>query len=321
MKNLHNAVVVVTGASTGIGRATALLFAQHGSNVVLAARRTELLREVEDECVACGARALTVPTDTGQDEQVVELARRAVEAFGRIDVWVNCAAVLALGCVEEIPASDHEQLIRTNLLGYLWGTRAAVRQFRKQGQGVLINNASVLGVLGAPYASVYCATKAAVRNLTESVRLELLDEPNIHVCAVLPSTVDTPIFRNAANYSGRGVRAPEPVYPAQRVAEVVVALAQRPRREAVVGGFGLLGVLAHKFLPALCERASAEYIKRLQFKPTPAEPSPGNLFVPSQRNERISGGYGPLIWSKVERPLATAAVLGLAFALYRRIRR
>lgn len=159
MKDLNNAVVVVTGASSGIGRATALLFARQGATVVLAARRTALLRQVEQECQARGGRARCVPTDTSRDEQVEALAARALEACGRIDVWVNSAAVLALGRIEEIPAADHEQLIRTNLFGYLCGTRAAVRQFRRQGHGILVNNASVLGAIGAPYSSVYSATK------------------------------------------------------------------------------------------------------------------------------------------------------------------
>ncbi|WP_157991575.1 SDR family oxidoreductase [Caldimonas tepidiphila] len=321
MKDLNNAVVVVTGASSGIGRATAHLFARQGATVVLAARRAGLLRQVEQECAALGGRALCVPTDTSQDEQVEALAARAVEACGRIDVWVNSAAVLALGRIEEIPAADHERLIRINLFGYLCGTRTAVRQFRRQGRGILVNNASVLGAIGAPYASVYSATKWAIRGLTESVRGELLDEPGIHACTVLPSTTDTPIFRHAANYTGREARAPEPVYSAERVAEAIVGLARRPRREVVVGGFGRLGMLGHAVFPALAERVAAAYLESRQFEDRRAAPGHGNLFEPAREDEGVSGGYRPLVWDRVERPVAVAALLALSLALYRLRRR
>lgn len=137
--------VVITGASSGIGRATARLFAQRGGTVVLAARRAGKLREAEQECAALGGRALAVPTDVGREDQVEALADHALEAFGRIDVWVNSAAVLLLGKVEDTPTAIHEQVIHTNLFGYLYGTRIAVRHFRRQGHGVLINNVSVLG--------------------------------------------------------------------------------------------------------------------------------------------------------------------------------
>lgn len=314
-RDIKAAVVVITGASSGIGRATARLFAQHGATVVLAARRAGELREVEQECGALGGRALAVPTDVGREDQVEALADHALEAFGRIDVWVNSAAVLLLGKVEDTPTAIHEQVIHTNLFGYLYGTRIAVRHFRRQGHGVLINNVSVLGASAVPYASAYCATKWGIRGLTESVRMEVLDAPDIHVCAVLPSAVDTPIFGNAANYSGRAARAPEPVYSADRVAAAIVGLAKRPRRELVVGRAGQLGMLGHTIWPALTERVTAAFIARRQFSERPAAPSPGNLFEPASDNGDSSGGHRPLVWDRLERPL-TLAALALPAVLY-----
>ena len=317
MKSLQDAVVVITGASGGIGRAAAHRFAQQGATVVLAARRAELLDEVRGERRARVGRALAVPTDTSQDEQVETLAARALQEFGRIDVWVNCAAVLALGRIEEIPAADHERVIRTNVFGYLCGTRTAVRQFRRQRRGVLINVGSVLGAIGAPYASVYSATKWAIRGLTESVRGELVDEPGIHACTVMPSAIDTPIYRHAANYTGHVARPPEPVYDAERVARAIVGLARRPRREVIVGGFGSLGVLGHAVFPALVERVVAAYILARQFERTRAPAGSGNLFQPVAHDEGVSGGFQPLVWDRIERPLAVAALLAASLALVR----
>jgi short-subunit dehydrogenase len=305
----NGAVVVITGTSSGIGRATARRFAQEGARVVLAARRAALLEQVAQECLAAGGSALVVPTDVGQHEQVEALTERAVAAFGRIDVWVNSAAVLALGRVEETPMADHEQVIRTNLFGYLHGTCAAIIRFRQQGHGVLINNASVLGAVAAPFASSYCATKWGIRGLTESVRMELLDEPNIHVCTVLPAAIDTPIFRHAANYTGHTARAPEPVYSAERVAATIVALAKRPRREVAVGGFAPLGMLGRTLAPAVTERLTAAFIARRQFRKETASQSHGNLFEPAADDGDVSGDYRPLVWDRLERPLTLAALI------------
>lgn len=149
----------------------------------------------------------------------------------------------------------------------------------------------------------------------------MLGEPGIHAGTVLPSSIDIPIFRHAANYIGRVARAPEPVYSAERVAATIVSLARRPRREAIVGGFGSLGVFGHPVLPALTERISAAYIASRQFKKTHAPPSSGNLFEPAPGDEGVSGGYRPLVGDRAERPVAAVALLALSLVLYRRWRR
>src|SRR5215210_657878 len=171
-RRLESKVVVITGASRGIGRATARLFAKCGASVVLAARREDALLEVAAECEARGGRALVVPTDVSDFRAVDNLARRAVDHFGSIDVWVNNAVLAAVGRLEEVPPEANRRIVETNLLGYLHGAQAALPRFREQGSGVLIFMSSGFGLVGAPYADAYTATKFAQRGLAQALRGE-----------------------------------------------------------------------------------------------------------------------------------------------------
>ena len=170
---VKGAVVVITGAAGGIGRATALRFARSGAHVVLAGRRAEALEEVAAECRARGVQALAVPTDITDAAAVDRLARRAVERFGRIDVWVNCASVGLFASVADSPLEDVRRLLDVNVMGYVHGARAALGQMRTQGSGVLVNVSSVIGVVPQPYSFAYAMAKAAVRALSVSLRSEL----------------------------------------------------------------------------------------------------------------------------------------------------
>src|SRR5918997_1346107 len=289
-RRLGGSVVVITGASRGIGRATARLFAERGASVVLAARREDALLEVAAECEARGGRALAVPTDVADFRAVEELARRAVEHFGRIDVWVNNAVLAAVGRLEDVPPEANRRVVEANLLGYIYGAQAVLPRFREQGSGVLINMSSGFGLVGAPYADAYTATKFAQRGLSQALRGELRGS-GVHVCTIMPSGVDTPAYRLAANYSGRAAGPKGFLASPEKIARVVVRCAENPRPEVVVGNSVRMLRLTHVLAPRIVERAVARTIERGFLRQEPEEPSSGNLHEPSSEWVAADGGF------------------------------
>jgi NAD(P)-dependent dehydrogenase (short-subunit alcohol dehydrogenase family) len=293
-KDIQGNVVVITGASSGIGRAAAREFARHGAHVVVAARRANLLQDVADECQQLsGKDALAVPTDVTDEQAVQSLARQAFEHFGHIDVWINNAGVGAYGRFEEVPSEVYRRVIETNLFGTTYGARAVLPYFRDQGHGVLINNASMIATASGPYYSAYAASKFGIRALGESLRAEInvLDKANIDICTIMPATIDTPFFHHSANYSGRAVRALPPVYTPEMVAHTMYRCVIKPQREVFVGSAGRMIGSLHGVAPALTEPMLARQINVGHFKPESAPVTRGNLFDPMQAGDNVTDGW------------------------------
>jgi short-subunit dehydrogenase len=290
-KQLADSVIVITGASTGIGRASAVEFARAGATVIVTSRRKEVLRTLADQCEKRGGKALAIPADVTDQQAMQNLARRVVELFGRIDVWINNAAVTLFGRFEQTPPEAYRRVIETNLFGCIHGARAALPYFREQGKGILINISSGVGRIGSPFISAYAASKFAIIGLSESLRMELRDAPDIHVCTVLPAAIDTPLFQHGANFTGRAVQPIPPIYSAEKVAAAIVDLVRNPKREIVVGNAAKLGLMIHAVAPGLTERIFAQRVEQKHFQERPAPSTDGNLFKPMTEYHNVSGGW------------------------------
>src|SRR5207248_355967 len=246
-------------------------------------------------CEKLGVKTVVVETDVSNSDDIEELAEKAVDEFGRIDVWVNNAGVSTFGRFDEIPLKEHEQVIETNLLGCLYGSYQALRTFRSQGEGVLINMASYLGKGSAPYQSSYVASKHGIRGLDMAVRQELQannENERIHVCTVMPTSMDTPFFEHAGNHLGHPVLPIPPVYDPQEVIEAIVELARNPQDEVVIGRRGKVASAAGKIMPATLERQMAKKVHGKLMRQSETEgPSTGSLFSPMRSGSDVRGGW------------------------------
>ncbi|KQM57492.1 SDR family oxidoreductase [Agreia sp. Leaf210] len=289
-------VVVVTGASSGIGRATALRFAKSGHSLVLASRRAEALRELVEECESLGATAISVPTDVSDEHAVQALGRAAEKRFGRIDVWANVAGTSVFGTFTEVPLTDFRRVIDVNMYGAVYGSRVALDVFTRQGHGVLINVSSILGEVPQPYTAAYCRSKAAINALDVTLRSELAlqRQKKIHVVTVMPATIDTPFFRHAANYTGRRPVAMPPVYSPDLVARKIVAAVGRPRPEIVVGALGKTLVRQHRRTPRPVEAQLSAQTEAMQLSHKEMAPlTAGTLYATNDdpRDAEVTGGW------------------------------
>jgi short-subunit dehydrogenase len=293
----HNKVVVIVGASSGMGRATALLLAKKGAHLVLAARREEPLEELARECTDAGASCHVMPIDISDATSARALADEAVRAFGHIDAWLNIAGVYCVGQLEETPDEAFRRVMDINFFGTVNGSRVAVAQFRRQGYGTLINTGSAFSRVTSPYVSAYIASKFAVRGFTSSLRQEL-QGTGIHVCTVLPAAIDTPLWTHTANYSGLRIKPPAPLYTPERVAHAMLRLLARPEHEVVVGPAGRAGEVN-------------QFQHRLQSHTS------GNLFQPMAEGTGARGGFRSGFKQWTRRLLLAGGLLAVASGLRR----
>jgi NAD(P)-dependent dehydrogenase (short-subunit alcohol dehydrogenase family) len=322
LKPINEQVVVVLGASSGIGRETALRFARRGAKVVASARDEAGLESLIEEIRADGGEAIFVPCEVAEFEQVRNVAERAVETYGRIDTWVHLAAVSIYATFDETTPEEFRRVIEVNLLGQAHGGMAALPHLKREGRGAFIAISSIEGKRALPYQSAYAASKHGVIGMLDAMRVELAHEGiPIAVTAVLPSSINTPFFNKARTKIGVKPMGIPPLYPPQEVARAILYAAEHPTREIVVGEAGKMIALMQRLSPELVDTLLLWTGFRGQKSNQPkSEAAPDNLYDPLSGYDYVKGDYGlltqpasPYNWL-TRHPNARRVVSGAALA-------
>lgn len=290
LKKLSEQVIVVTGASSGIGRATAKMAAQRGARVVLAARSTPELAKVASEIRDAGGSATFQGADVTRSDEVDALAEHAQQYYGRIDTWVNNAGISAYGPIERLGLDDMRRVMDVTFWGVVNGTRAALPYLRRAG-GALINIGSEVSSVSIPLQGLYVAAKHAVAGFTNVLRMELeKDRAPVSVTLIRPGSIDTPFFRHAQSVTGHEPAPPPPVYAPEMVAEVILHCASHPERDIVVGGAARALIGLSQQAPRLADKLF-EYTLFSSQQDGMLERNPeGSLYEPSGPSS-VHGGY------------------------------
>lgn len=314
-------VVVITGASSGAGRAMAVELSKTGATLILAARRKNALEEVAEECRLNGSKVEIVETDTRNPADVQNLYRRALDFARNIDVWINNAGVLAAGTLEDVPPEVNENVIRTNLLGYINCAQQVLPYFKGQGRGIIINNISIGGWFPTPYASAYTASKFGLRGFSESLKAELNQFPDIHVIDLYPAFLDTPGIQHAANYTGKVIKPAPPIYDPAKVARAVVKLINQPETRKSITATTFFLRAAYAMFPRLTRNITAAVIRKYLDKADNIENTPGNVLSPVEFGTSIHGGWQRnLKQDKYAKLLYVSAGLAAAYFVFKRKR-
>ncbi|MEN3276342.1 MAG: hypothetical protein V7631_2132 [Massilia sp.] len=255
LRHISEQVIVITGASSGIGLTTARLAAEQGARLVLAARNGNALDQLASELRRQGAQVATVEADVGNAQDVERIGQTALERFGRIDTWVNNAGVGTFGRLEEVALEDHQRLFQTNFWGVVHGSLEAVKRMKQRGGGALINVGSEVSDRSVPLQAMYAASKHAVKAFTDGLRMELeKEEAPISVTLVRPAGIDTLFAVHAKNYMDKEAALPPPVYAPEIVAKAILYCAQHPKRDIYVGGASKLVSATHDRMPRVLDQ-------------------------------------------------------------------
>lgn len=329
LKKLHKQVIVLTGATSGIGLSTARLAARSGATLVLVARNEAALQQLTKELQGQGVRACYVVADMGKEEEVARIADTAIQEFGGFDTWINIAGVGIFGKLEDVPVADMRRLFDTNFWGVVYGSRVAVQHLKSRG-GALINVGSEVSVRAIPLQGMYSASKYAVQGFTDALRAELEEEKApVSVTLVKPAAIDTPFIGHARNYLKVEPRLPPPIYAPDIVADVLLRAARHPLREVYVGGAAKLADMGAHYLPRLLDQGmQLLYPAQKTGRPAQAH-APDNLYTAGKDMQERGVQEGTtretsLYTQLAIRPTVSRALLlgtGLALAALWRARR
>jgi len=309
--NSSNLRVVITGASSGIGAATAIAFAREGASLVLGARGKEGLEDVARRCREAGGSAEIHVVDATDAAAVARFAAEARAALGDIDLWFSDVGIGVVGQFAEVPIEDHQRVIEANLISHMNDAHAMLPIFLEQGHGIWVNMISVGGYVTSPYAAAYAASKFGLRGFSAALRGELHDHPDIHVCDVYPTFVDTPGFAHAGNYTGAKLSYPPGVLAPEKVADAVVKLARQPRATTVIGAPAMalkLAELATPLTAVLMKRFMDTWSKRADR----TGDTTGSLYRPAAGASGVHSGQRRPPQAGQQRN--TALLAGAAFA-------
>ncbi len=323
LKNLEKQVMVITGASSGIGLATARMAAKRGARLVLAARSENALRQLTDEINRKGGKAVYVVADVSKQDNVREIARVAQEKFGGFDTWINNAGTGMYGKLEDIAIEDMRKLYETNVWGLIYGSLEAVKHLKRRG-GALINVGSTVSERAIPLQGIYSSSKHAVKGFTDALRMELEhDGAPVSVSLVKPGAIDTPFPLNAKNYLSREPQHVPPVYAPQVVAEAILHCAEEPVRDVFAGGGGKGNAALGQYAPRLADYyMESSVISGMKSDKPPRPREQNGLDRPSENLSERGDYEGHVMKSSLYtkaslHPVATAALLagaGLALA-------
>lgn len=276
LKKVNEQVIVITGASSGIGLVTARMAAAQGAKLVLAARSEHALRQLTDEINHGGGQAIYVVADVRQRSDVQRISRAAQERFGGYDTWVNNAGVSIFGKLEQVPIEDMRKLFETNFWGLIYGSMEAARHLKAKG-GAIINVGSILSDVTAILQTIYSASKHAVKGFTDGLRMELeMDSTPIAVTLIQPAAIDTPYTLNGKNYMDRAAKHAPPAYAPEIVARAILHCCATPERSVVVGGGGRAFIGMENWTPALLDKFMEKGFSKQEKADYPPQPLADN---------------------------------------------
>ena len=297
LKPLDQQVIVITGASSGIGLATTAAAAEQGAGLVLAARSEQTLNDIVRQINANGGEAISVTADVGRREDVERIAQAAIGRFGRIDTWVNDAGLAIYGRLDEVSDEDSRRLFDVNFWGVVYGSLVALPYLKAQG-GALINVGSEVSEAVVPLIGMYAASKHAVKGFTDALRLEIeeVDKAPVSITLIQPTAVDTPFPQHARNYMDQEPKLPTPTIDPHKVAAAILHAATKPERDVKVGMMAKMNTTMAKLAPSLGDKIAAKQAGRQQRDELPRDPE-GTLYKPGE-DGRI---YGEATSKSVEK--------------------